>query len=63
MSFWEYNAERHLKIEKEDSYDEGFQAGIAREKANTLREQERADAAERELLILRKELERLRTAH
>ena len=28
MSFWEYDAERHLKIEKEDSYNDGFQDGI-----------------------------------
>ena len=37
MSFWEYDAERHLKIEKEDSYNDGFQAGIESEKKNTLR--------------------------
>ncbi len=46
MSFWEYDAERHLKIEKEDSYNDGFQDGIKSEKKNTLRERKRADAAE-----------------
>ena len=46
MSFWEYDAERHLKIEKEDSYNDGFQDGIESEKKNTLREMERANAAE-----------------
>ena len=46
MSFWEYDAERHLKGEKEDSYNDGFQNGIKSEKINTLREKERADAAE-----------------
>ncbi len=54
MSFWEYDAERHLKIEKEDSYNDGFQDGIKQgiergiesEKNNTLRERNRADAAE-----------------
>ena len=50
MSFWEYDAEHHLKAEKEDSYGDGFQAGIEQgieqEKGNTLREKERADAAE-----------------
>ncbi len=59
MSFWEYDAERHLKIEKEDSYNDGFQDGIKQgikqgiergieqgienEKNNTLRERERAN--------------------
>ncbi len=67
MSFWEYDAEHHLKAEKEDSYGDGFQAGIEQEKGNTLREKERADAAEnradaaeRELRKLREELRRLR---
>ncbi len=46
MSFWEYDAERHLKIEKEDSYNDGFLAGIKSEQKNTLRERERADTAE-----------------
>ena len=46
MSFWEYDAERHLKIEKEDSYNDGFLAGIKSEQKNTLREKERADTAE-----------------
>ncbi len=44
MSFWEYDAERHLKIEKEDSYNDGFLAGIKSEQKNTLREKERANA-------------------
>ncbi len=46
MSFWEYDAERHLKIEKEDSYEDGFQDGKKSERNNTLREKQRADAAE-----------------
>ncbi len=67
MSFWEYDAERHLKIEKEDSYNDGFQDGIKSEKKNTLRERERADAeknradtAEQELFRLREEFRKLR---
>ena len=44
MSFWEYDAERHLKIEKEDSYEDGFQDGRKSERINTLREKQRADA-------------------
>ncbi len=50
-SFWGYDAERHLKIEKEDSYNDGFQDGIKQgieqgiesEKNNTLRGRKRAD--------------------
>ncbi len=67
MSFWEYDAERHLKIEKEDSYNNGFQDGIKSEKKNTLREKNRADAAEnranaaeQKLAQLQEELRKLR---
>ncbi len=75
MSFWEYDAERHLKIEKEDSYNDGFQDGIKQgiergiesEKNNTLRERNRADteksradAAEQKLAQLQEELRILR---
>ncbi len=72
MSFWEYDAERHLKIEKEDSYNDGFQDGIKQgiergieqgiesEKNNTLRERNRADAAEQKLAQLQEELRMLR---
>ena len=73
MIFWEYDAERHLQVEKQDSYEEGFQEGVESEKSNTLREAERADAeknradaaenradaAEQELLKLKEELRRL----
>ena len=68
MSFWDYDAERHLRIEKEDSYEEGFQKGMESEKSNTLREKERADAAEtradtaeKKLAALQEELLRLRS--
>ncbi len=64
MSFWEYDAEQHLKIEKEDSYNDGFQDGIKQgiesEKNNTLRERKRADAAEQKLAQLQEELQMLR---
>ena len=76
MSFWEYDAERHLKIEKEDSYNDGFQDGIKQgikqgiergieqgiesEKNNTLRERNRANIAEQKLAQLQEELRMLR---
>ena len=76
MSFWEYDAERHLKVEKEDSYNDGFQAGIKQgiergiergieqgiesEKNNTLREKKRANAEKNRADAAERELARLR---
>lgn len=67
MSIYEYNEEEHMRMEREDAFEDGREAGRKEEKANTERERERAesekdraDAAEAEIQRLRKEIERLR---
>ena len=70
MSIYEYNEEEHMRMEREDAFEEGRKA----EQANTERERQRADAAETradaaetradaaetEILKLREEIARLK---
>lgn len=66
MSIFEYNEEEHLRMERQDAFENGFKAGSEQEQANTERERQRADSekrradsAEEEIRKLRKALEQL----
>lgn len=73
MSIYEYDEEEHMRMEREDAFEDGWQAGLregheagfkeglAQAELNTERERERADAAEAELRKLKEELKELRT--
>ena len=43
MSIYEYSEEEHIKMEREDAFEEGRKSGIEQEKLNTDKEKERAD--------------------
>lgn len=71
MSIYEYNEEEHMRMERqnafEDGFEDGFKAGSEQEQANTERERRRADKAEQrveeaeeENRKLREELEKLK---
>ena len=50
MSIYEYDEEEHMRMEREDAFEDGWQAGhregLAKAELNTEQERERADAAE-----------------
>ena len=43
VSIYEYNEEEHLRMERENAFEDGLKIGIEQEKINTDREKERAD--------------------
>ena len=43
VSIYEYSEEEHIKMEREDAFEEGRKSGIEQEKLNTDKEKERAD--------------------
>lgn len=56
MSIYEYDYEEHMRMEREEWFEDGRMA----ERENTERERQRADAAEAELERLWEEITRLR---
>ena len=72
MSIYEYNEEEHMRMEREDAFEDGRQAGLkegrevgfkeglAQAEANTEQERRRADAAEAEVRKIKEELEKLK---
>ena len=56
MSLYEYDQERHIRMERADAREDGREEGRAEERINTERERQRADAAEAELEKLRRQL-------
>ena len=43
VSIYEYSEEEHIRMEREDAFEDGRKSGIEQEKINTAREKERAD--------------------
>ena len=43
VSIYEYSEEEHIRMEREDAFEDGKKTGIEQEKINTAREKERAD--------------------
>ena len=43
VSIYEYSEEEHIRMEREDAFEDGRKSGIEQEKINTEREKERAD--------------------
>lgn len=43
VSIYEYSEEEHIRMEREDAFEDGRKSGIEQEKINTNREKERAD--------------------
>ena len=43
VSIYEYSEEEHIRMEREDAFEDGKKIGIEQEKINTAREKERAD--------------------
>ena len=72
MSIYEYNEEEHMRMEREDAFEDGRQAGLkegrevgfkeglAQAETNTEQERRRADAAEAEVRKIKEELEKLK---
>lgn len=56
MSLYEYDQERHIRMEREDAREDGR----AEERINTERERQRADSAEQRANAAEAELEKLR---
>ena len=54
VSIYEYNEEEHLRMERENAFEDGLKIGIEQEKINTDREKERADT-EKERADIEKE--------
>ena len=54
VSIYEYNEEEHLRMERENAFEDGLKSGIEQEKINTDREKERADT-EKERADIEKE--------
>lgn len=46
MSIYEYDYEEHMRMEREEWFEDGLQAGREAERENTERERQRADIAE-----------------
>ncbi len=53
MSIFEYDQEKHLRMERESAYEDGFQDGQEQERKNTEKERLRAEKAEAELRKLK----------
>lgn len=49
MLLTEYDEEKHIKMEREEAWEDGREEGRKLEMANTLKEKSRADALEKEL--------------
>ena len=60
MSIYEYDAEEHMRMEREESFEEGYRDGQEAERVNTERERRRADEAEMKLKELEAEIARLK---
>lgn len=64
MSIYEYDEEEHMRMEREDAFEDGWQAGLreglAKAELNTEQERKRADAAEAELQKLKAELRKIK---
>ena len=56
VSIYEYNEEEHLRMEREEAFEEG----VMKERENTQRERERADKAEENVRQMEAELKRLK---
>ena len=54
VSIYEYSEEEHIRMEREDAFEDGRKSGIEQEKINTEREKERADT-EKERADIEKE--------
>ena len=54
VSIYEYSEEEHIRMEREDAFEDGKKTGIEQEKINTVREKERADT-EKERADMEKE--------
>lgn len=68
MSIYEYDAEEHIRMEREESFEDGYKDGQNAERINTERERRRADEeksradeAERKVKELEAELAKLRS--
>ena len=46
VSIYEYDAEEHMRMEREESFEEGYRDGQEAERVNTERERRRAEKAE-----------------
>ena len=64
VSIYEYDAEEHMRMEREESFEEGYRDGHRdgqeAERVNTERERRRADEAEMKLKELEAEIARLK---
>ena len=60
VSIYEYSEEEHIRMEREDAFEDGKKTGIEQEKINTAREKERADKAVSKVKNMEAELRNLR---
>ena len=60
VSIYEYNEEEHIRMEREEAFENGRKAGIQEERANTEREKKRADQAVSRMNGMETEIQRLR---
>ena len=57
MSIYEYNEEEHIRMEREEAFENGRKAGIEQEQARTKLEKDRADQAVSRVKDMESEIE------